>query len=251
MYDEKNTECLLYGTDECRLLNPEGCLECRVGRMKPEQQAELREALARLRAEAPEDMVVSLAESETCRLCRGEPKKAEQWALFDLAKGTEKPGWTILQNLSATKKAGVDVLPLQVACCRGCRKRIRRAEFLPTLVGVIIAGLGLFLSTFKPVYTQAYNVKPWLPVVIFLGFTLAGVIAAIALRSSLAASAAKHTHTDVSEIPEVAALIENGWQVVEKKHGKLSAMVFSKKMREHGIYTRTRSSANEEMKNEE
>ena len=60
MYDEKNTECALFGTDECALMNSETCLGCSVGKLSQNEQARMKDALARLREAAPESTVEQL-----------------------------------------------------------------------------------------------------------------------------------------------------------------------------------------------
>ena len=138
MYDEKNTECALFGSEECKMLHQQTCLSCRAGKMKPEAQLELKTSLERMRREAPKELVEALAHSDTCRFCKADPKPAECYAKFDLAKeleGEEERGWTSFINKSATKKANADVLPIQAACCKKCRSCCNKGKRKDSVLG--------------------------------------------------------------------------------------------------------------------
>lgn len=239
MYDEKNTECLLYGTDECEMLNQKACLSCAVAKLKPDQQQDMKDALSRLAAAAPKEKVETLYTSGECRFCKGEDKhKADCFALFDMSKPDEKGDWSF--TISKTKlaaKTGFMLLPLQAACCRDCKKRFRLKEFLPGVVSILIALAGLLVSTAKPVYDSLYASAPWLPAAVFLGSAAVALAVGNIVRRALIASAAKKTELDLEALPEVRELEQTGWKLTNKKRCGAHTPVFAKKLRGSGVYT--------------
>lgn len=235
--NEKNTGCLLYGTDACRLLNPENCGECAVGEMSEEKQRAAKEALERLIAAADPDSLEQLYSGDKCLFCKDEPKgKGECYALFDLAKRDPEGDWTIaLGKKKVGVKAADMILPMQVSCCKKCRKRHRLFDYLPTVAALVIAACGLLVTTNKTVYNSLYDVASWLPAAVMAGAVLVALVVAGVLRSALSKSLAKHMHAAVSEIPEIGALMDKGfYEVVDGKCG-VSALVFSDSRREHGV----------------
>ena len=235
--NQKNTECALYGTRECRFVNAESCSECSIGSLAPEKQVKTREALGRLLENVSEKELERLYTSDKCLLCKGGEKgEASCFALFDLAKRDEKGDWTIgLGKKRIGMKAADMVLPLQVSACKKCRRAHRLFDCLPAAVGVVIAAAGLLLTTDPAFHKKAYDVAAWLPAAVMAGFVIVGCIAAAIIRKAIASSAAKRMHIDAGDIPEVAELISRGfYEVAEKKSG-MSHMVFANTRREHGV----------------
>lgn len=233
--NEKDESCRLYGTPECAFLNMGACSDCKVGALKPERQDEARAALSRLMEAAPQELVEPLYNTEKCRLCKGEAGEADSFALFDLSKRDEQGDWTFaIGKRSVGVKAQDMILPLQVASCKKCRALRRRFDYLPGLVGVIIAALGLFVSAFV-VYDAAFAVASWLPAAIMGGFVVLALVVSAVLKSVFAAAIKKHSVGEASEIPEVRALTDRGFKEVRGSQRGVTPMVFSKQFREHGV----------------
>ena len=238
--NQQNTECALYGTEECRFINAESCSECTVGLLAHDKQETVKTALGKLMQAAPQDELEPLYTSEECLLCKGEEKgKAECWALFDLAKREEEGDWTLALGKKRIGVKSADmVLPLQVSCCKKCRAAHRRFDYLPTAVALVIAAAGLILTTNRGFYKAAYDTAPWLPAAVMAAFGILAIAASAVLRRVFAKAAAKRMHIDASGIPGVDKLIEKGfYEVGEKKNG-VSAMVFANERREHGVCSR-------------
>ena len=70
MYDEKNKDCKLFGTEECALLNQNGCLDCYAAKLKADDQQKLLAGLKRLREAAPLEEVEPLYTADQCLLCK-------------------------------------------------------------------------------------------------------------------------------------------------------------------------------------
>ncbi len=242
MYDEKNTDCALYGTEECAFLNSDGCLDCYVARMKKDEQQQLLSALAHLKEEAPLEEVEPLYTADECLLCKpregGERGKAECYALFDMAKDDPAGDWAFKTGgRSLSKKSQAMLLPLQVCCCKSCRRRCRVFEFVPVICALIIAGLGLYLSTETPLFAQAQAAARWLPFALFAGFVAAAFTVYFVLRSVIASAVSKKTELDMTKLPAVSALAADGWREAQQKSGGATKLVFANKLRKNGVYT--------------
>lgn len=235
--NQRNTSCPLYGTEECRMLNSENCSECAVAALKPEKQEKALSALRRLKEASHPEELSALYTSEHCLFCKGHaPEKADGVALFDLSKRDPEGDWTVaLGKKKLTLKDADMILPLQVSCCKKCRASYRVFDYLPTVIGLVIAAAALILTTAAPVHKAAYAVAPWFPAaLIALGLILA-IAAAFALKAILAKALKKRMHTQVEEIPMVKKLMDEGWkEVMDKKRG-VSALVFAKERRKFGV----------------
>ena len=235
--NQKNTSCPLYGTEECFMLNPESCSECAVASLKPEKQEKAANALKRLREASHPEELSKLYTSEECLFCKGHaPEKADGVALFDLKKRDPEGDWTIALGKRKLNLKDADmILPLQVSCCKKCRALYRVYDYLPTVTGLVIAAAALIVTTASSVHKAAYAVAPWFPAALMaLGFADA-VGAAFALKAILAGALKKRMHVNVGDIPEIKKLMDEGWQeVMDNKHG-VSAMVFAKERRKHGV----------------
>ena len=248
MYDEKNTECLLYGTEQCDMLNEKTCLSCRIGKLKPEEQQKTKDALIRLADAAPKETVEQLYDTDECVFCKGpERNKAEGYALFDMNRRDEEGDWTFqLGKKKYAAKTGFMLLPLQASCCKKCRTRFRVLEFVPTIAALVLVFIGLFVTTNKDVYNSLYNIAPWMPLVVFIAFVGVSLLLATALRMMFSSIYSKHTHLDLEELEPVKKLMENDWKLVGKKRAGAHTPVFSKKLRETGIFTKNEDPASEE-----
>lgn len=236
----KNTECLLCDTEACRYLNAENCGECAVGSLKKEKQERAKAALERLSAAAPAELTSELFLGGSCLFCKGEDKgPAECFAMFDLSKPDPEGNWSVALGKRSLEVKGADmILPLQVNCCRRCRRAYRLYDWLPVFAALAISAIGLAVTTAKPVYTAAYKMASWLPVAMLAGFAAFGAIVALILKLILGSVMKKRMHTDVAEIPEVKALMDCGFEEVAEKKRGVSRLVFASERRRYGVATR-------------
>lgn len=237
--NQKNESCRLFGTEECRVLNPESCSECAVGRMKSDKQEEVKSSLRRLIDAAHPDELEPLYTSDKCLFCKGEPNDADCYALFDLKKRDEGGDHTLAIG---KKKLGVKapdmILPVQVSCCKKCAGRSRTFSFLPALIGLIVFAAGLAVTTSGAVYKSLYALGSYVPALVMVGFIVLAVLVSAIIKLSLASSLAKKMHADVTEIPEIKKLADEGWSEVAPRKAGVSALVFAKERREHGVCSR-------------
>ena len=237
--NQKKTDCALYGTEECRFLNMGSCGECPVGDMKREKQEKAGKALGRLRAAADPADIEPLYTGEKCLFCRDGEGSADCFALFDLRKEDPEGNWTVALGKKKLDIKGADmILPLQVSCCHKCRSKYRTFAYLPTLTALLIAALGLLLTTATPIYKKLFAVGAWMPFVTMLLFGAAAFAVYFILKFALARSLKKSSRADVTELPGLKTVLENGFtEVYPKKYG-VSQLVFVNERRETGVYSR-------------
>ena len=237
--NEEKRSCALYGTEACRVLNAENCSECAVGSMSADKQEKTKRALERLIEAAHPEELESLYSGDACRFCRKEAEKAGGVALIDLTKRDPEGDWTIGLGKKRIGFKGADmILPLQISCCKKCRRAYRLYDYLPTAVGLAVVAAGLIIATNSYVYKAAYTAAQWLPAAIVLGSVAAAIIIGLALKAALGASLKKRMHTDVAELPEIKTLMDNGFAELTPKKRGVSVLVFSKTRREHGVCSR-------------
>ena len=164
-----DTECRLYGSKSCALLNMRSCEECPLkGRVADEQIITDLKLFCDLQ---PEGSVAQLFESKTCTLCKTEPKGARTgYAIFDMAHAEPK-------NLSKrrfwSKDATGFLVPLQFACCTACRRRMLLIAYLPLIVPILLTGIALPLVTVEHTAEALRAVAGWFPLLI-VAFAILG-----------------------------------------------------------------------------
>ena len=203
-----DTECTLYGTKSCALLNMRSCEECPLkGRVAdPEIHKDLR-TFCELQ---PEGTVAQLFESETCTLCTVEPKGTPScYAVFDMAH--EEPKKLAARKWLSKQKTGF-MVPLQFACCTKCRRRILLAEYLPLIVPIVLTATVLpfvAIERFRQTLAQAAQ---WLPLALVFaalagGYGLGRLLSYLWRRKSESVMIA-----DVRKHPVVLEMEEKGWR---------------------------------------
>lgn len=238
--NEKRTSCRLYGTEECELLNMESCGECPVGELNADKQEKAKAALRRLREAAPPEKIEKLYTSHRCFFCKNEPaEEAECYALADLKKADPEGDWTVALGRKKLSVKGADmVLPLQISCCKKCRAAYRAFDYLPTVAALIAAAAGFIAVSQNSLHTALYNVKPWLPAAVMVGTIVFAVLLWFVLKLLLRGAMAKRMKIDLSDIPEIAELMDAGFSEVNEKKNRVSRLVFSRELRKVGVYSR-------------
>ena len=203
-----DTECTLYGTKSCALLNMRTCEECPLkGRVA---DAQIHSDLKLFCDLQPEGTVAQLFESETCTLCKNEPKGATScYAVFDMAH--EEPKALARRKFLSRKSTGF-MVPLQFACCRKCRSRILIEAYLPLIVPIVLAAAVLPFVTIEKLAQTVRALATWLPLALVAaaligGFALGKLLSWLYRRKNDAVM-----FTDVREHPFVHAMEEKGWR---------------------------------------
>ena len=209
-----DTECTLYGTKSCALLNMRTCDECPLkGRIA---DPEIKRDLKLFCDLQPEGTVAQLFESETCTLCKNEPKgKTVCYALFDMAHTEPK---TLSQRKGLAKILNKQetgfMVPLQFGCCTACRRRILLTVYLPLIVPILMTAIALPIVTIEHTAEKLRAVAGWLPFLIVLlaivgGYGIGKLLAYLYKRRCETVM-----YTDVREHPLVLAMQEKGWRTL-------------------------------------
>jgi hypothetical protein len=224
-----DTECTLYGTKSCALLNMRSCEECPLkGRTAdPEIHKDLR-TFCELQ---PEGTVAQLFESETCTLCTTEPKgKPSSFAVFDMAH--EEPKKLATRRWLAKQKTGF-MVPLQFACCSKCRRRILLGEYLPLITPIVLTAVILPFVAIEKFRQTLVGTAQWLP----LALVFAALVGGYGLGRLLAFLWRRRSESfmifDVRKHPVVAEMEEKGWRPLfgeRRQH-----LAFTKKRIDKGL----------------
>jgi hypothetical protein len=105
---EKRADCIFNGSEYCRLVR--ACARCDVGRLDPELEKVLLEDIEQKLATFPEQ-TRAMADGHTCRLCKGEAREADCYAVVELAR--PESGSDMITSFA----------PALVPVCKKCRRR--------------------------------------------------------------------------------------------------------------------------------
>lgn len=232
-----NTNCLLYGTEYCDLLNWSACKTCPIGRQKDkESQEETIKTFDTLMHLVPEEGVAPLFVEETCQFCRGEPKRKRSGYMMTLI-GNKEPK-TMIRNilLMKTQSQAGSMITLYISCCPRCHRNhvvVRNVPLITAVLLTIIGFVGIFLTTYPRAATPADTL---LPQVILAVIAVGGYLIGIVLQKYLKKVLSGQTVFDPWEIPLATKLGSLGWFPLE---GRSSAqqLIFTKNRAMQGVYT--------------
>ena len=231
------TDCPLFGTEYCARLNMESCDSCTVRDRNAGEMEALKHDLDNLAALLPEEGIKELFLSETCLFCRGEePGKTACYALTDIAH--PEPKRKIARGVFRIKKearAG-SILPIQIACCEGCRKRFALLQNVSIMLTAFSLAGALLLMSIRPLREALGSLMPALPAILFLVIAVGGHIAGKVIRNVLLARYGKEMHLSVMRIEKLRQLKKLGWFELYEEKG-MSRIVFSKTRAKSGLYT--------------
>ena len=209
--DERNlndTECKLYGSKAYALLNMRTCEECPLkGRVVDDQLFADLKLFCDLQ---PEGGVAQLFESETCTLCKEEPKgRPTGYAVFDMAH--TEPKQLKRRRFLSRQDTGF-MVPLQFPCCTACRRRILFTMYLPMIVPIILTGISLPIVTIEPIAEKLRTVAGWFPALIVAFAILGGYGIGKLLSVLYRKKCSSVMYTDVREHPFVLDMQSRGWR---------------------------------------
>ena len=203
-----DTECTLYGTKSCALLNMRTCDACPLkGRVA---DPEIKRDLKLFCDLQPEGTIAQLFESKTCTLCKNEPKGSTScYAVFDMAHTEPKK---LAKRKWLSKQTTGFMVPLQFACCTACRRRMLLTVYLPLIVPILLTAVALPIVAVEHTAEKLRAVAGWFPFAI-VAFAIVGGYALGKLLSYLYRRKCESVmYTDVREHPTVLAMQEKGWR---------------------------------------
>ena len=231
-----NADCKLHGTRYCALLNMEGCESCTVSAASSEQAESLAKSLDVTISLMPENGVAGLFESEECMLCKGARNKREWYADVDLGNLEPKTETRNVIGIKSIARTG-SMVPLQIACCKDCRKRLLLIEYLPNLFAIGLSLAALILMSVRPVREGLMTIHEILPAAIFTATVLLSLLGSAALRKNLIKKAKDKTVLRVLDLPQLSGMRERGWFEINEGKSGVTRFVFSRKRIRQGLYT--------------
>lgn len=228
-----NTACALYQSRACAILNAETCETCCVmAERTGENRTELvKENVALFESLLPDGGVAYLFESDTCTVCKEEPKgKAERFAILDF--GHSEPEALHARRLLQKSNVGF-MLPLQFACCKKCSRRFVLNAYLPLIVPAALTAIWIPFFVSPHLMQGLKAAAPWLPLLLVLITVAGGYVLGKALQRILSKRYEKSMYFDLLTHPAAKALTEKGWFPLMERNG--STPILSAKRIEYGL----------------
>ena len=232
-----NQACPLYDTRYCELLNMADCNTCTVADMS--DWAYVKESINVTSSLLPREGISGLFTSEDCVLCTQEPKgKRDGYAIVDIGNPEPKHQKQGALGFKVTADAG-SMVPIQAACCKSCKHNLLMVEYLPVLVGALLAAVGLALVTLRPIHDFLASLGAMVPFLAFVVFAVGGIALCRMLRKSLGKKYGASTRLNVFDIPLLRELPEYGWFEIRDGYEKkgVSHCLFTSKPLDKGLFT--------------
>ncbi|MBR5292545.1 MAG: hypothetical protein IKU32_06455 [Clostridia bacterium] len=228
-----NTTCQFYGTKYCAALNMESCEKCIV---IDENATGIMQDIDMVLKMLPEEGIYRFFSSDECMLCKGEKKnKADCYALVDL--GNPEPRRAKRNVLGMKSKTAVgSILPLQLSCCKDCRKRFNTLSGRHIIVTIITAIVVFFLLNYKPIGESIANIHMALPLSLFVASVLGAWFICKASRKNLIKKYSDFTWLNVMDIPGMDELAARNWFELSPDKD-ISRVIFSKEPLKSGLLT--------------
>lgn len=228
-YDLKK-DCAIRGSNLCwKFTSAGGCQSCYLSTVKKDRESrEAKERWDETLSLLPPD-VDELGEGEWCRLCVGEPEKADGWALLEMAN--PEPYYEKGMIFGFGKKVRSPVgslvtLPIRIG--PRCRHAFHMVELLQIgwLVGMF--GLALLLLMIPALAEPMASLFALLPVIFVVLMTVAGYYLGRNLSLYYVAKKSDEVNFDLAGIPMIRRMLGRDWYFFQVNHG-LPRMSFTKK----------------------
>ncbi len=229
-------ECLLKDTAACAAMNNPACPACEIGKAGTETQRNALEDFEMLKALLPEEGIKPLMQSETCLLCKGEKKNPRAYyAVTDFAH--KEPQRTKTSVIGIKVKASVgSLIPVQIACCKSCRRNFLLRDYLPWIITAVITIALIAILSIVPLRESLVAVNELLPLIIFAGVFIVAYLAGQLARNIFVKAKEPYTLFEVGELPIIKKMLERGWfSLFGEKRG--IRLIFSKKRLERGWFS--------------
>lgn len=230
-----NTQCPLYGTDYCQRLNMVKCEVCPANDSKSRAE-QVREDLDAIAALLPEPDISALFHTDSCVLCKSDPKPRAFYAIADIGNSEpEREGRNFL-GMKVKLKTG-SLFPAQLSCCKDCRHKHQVMIYLPILLPLGVAvGMLLLLGavSIREGFAALHPLAPVAALVLAVGGSM---ILARVLEVTLRKRYEKETYLNIMEQPFLARMAERGWFEIQRGK-RTSQVIFAKERLKQGLYTR-------------
>lgn len=147
-----------------------------------------------------------LADEPCCQFCKGpEPNRKTCYAAADFG--------------CALSAGGGAAVSLQIPCCDGCRKNLKRARYVtPVCIGLGMA-VGALFGLVLGLHNALAKVHMALPLLLYLFAVLVGAAVGLSARQAFKKRGAKTTRMSARAIPYVREMEKAGWQPLREKAG--------------------------------
>lgn len=228
-----DTACALYESRACAILHQRSCEECPMHQDRGADAEKTAEFVERFQALLPEGGIAPLFESETCTLCKTEPKgERSAYAIVDFGHSEPKE----LAKRKLLQKAAVGyMVPLQFACCKKCRSRILLCNYLPMLAPTALTALVLPFVVNPHWFADLRGAASWLPLALVAGAIAIGYAAGKVLQQQLGKRFDREMYFDVLSHPMAEEMRKKGWFPLFGD--KQPQPVFTRKRMRYGIGT--------------
>lgn len=229
-----NPNCPLFESQTCRRLNMRACRRCVAKGQSPEALRQIEEDVDTLYGLLPEPGLHSLFSGDTCALCRPpHAKKAAGYGLYDMGHSDPR---------ASSKKTGLFrnriygfVVPLQFACCPGCRHRFLLLSWLTPLCTILTLGLTLAWVSQEQVAQSLRAAWRGLPLLLLAAAAAVGLSIGLLWTGALRRRFNKRTYIRLEEHPFVQQMQSFGWEALAE--GRHPRPVFTGKRLAYGVGT--------------
>lgn len=228
-YDLK-PDCHIRGSNLCwKFANTGDCENCYIAGVKKDRECqEARERWDETLALIPPD-VDELGQGDLCRLCVGEPEKADGWALLEMAN--PDPYYEKGMIFGYGKKVRSPVGSLVTVPIRigpRCRRALRMVEVLQIgwLVGMF--ALSLLLLMIPQLAEPMASLFALLPVAFVVLMTVAGYYLGRNLSMYYVMRKSDEVNFDLAAVPLIRRMLARDWYFFQVNHG-LPRMSFTRK----------------------
>ncbi|MDL2259168.1 hypothetical protein LJC42_08510 [Eubacteriales bacterium OttesenSCG-928-K08] len=236
MREITNTQCGLYHTAYCDMLNMKSCGECFVNGMQ-DYNAVLQD-LDVLSSLLPPQPMHTLFTGPDCQFCKREhPKQKAYFGLVDLGHAEPKRTTRNVIGLKVKTQVG-SILPVQIGTCKDCRRNMLLLEYLPILIPILSGIVTLLLMMIPAIADSLERIAQIMPFAVFVGVVAISFIVSAMLKKRLRVKYEKETILDVFSIPLITQLRARGWFPLTR-NGNVPRVVFSRKRMQHGVCTGT------------
>lgn len=229
--------CALRDTKYCALLHMASCENCAAYGHEQGDLERLSADLDVLMSLLPEGGVAPLFLAEECQLCKGTaPNPRACYAMVDMAHAEPRRKKASVIGVKVKSPVG-SLVPVQVACCAACRKRLRILEYLPVVVPLAVAILALLLVNIPPIGDALKAINPSLPAVFFIAATALGYLGGRIAAARQQRIYAESMELDILNLPVFRAMREKGWFPLTAERGGHVRPVFLKERLKEGVCT--------------
>ncbi len=237
---EYRKKCVIADSDLCNWLDRKGCYHCYISTLKgDEEKKAAMERWETTLSYIPEN-IDELHTSDDCPFCKGQPKKIDGYASFEMAHPEPYSAKGMFFGIGKKVRTPVgSLVTLQAGICDDCKKAFRKMDILHLGVffGFLVASFVLLLI--PGFATPMANLFALLPVLFVALMALAGYFLGKQLGMNSLKKASKTVHVDVAEIPLIRQMINNGWFFFQMTNGM--PRIYFKKIKTYAYLRKPRA----------